>query len=84
MVKKQQLVHLHGLLAEVAEHMVEVHDTTIDTKPYDNVGVRPTDIHKSKADHKEAVMTLATCLAAAGGDHPAVEEAVAMTAGEDT
>jgi len=56
-MKKQELIHLHGLLAEVrnqCEHWGE----DIDPEEYESFGVKPTSIHKSKTDHKEAVFSL--------------------------
>lgn len=56
-MKKQELIHLHGLLAEVGEYCDEPRGDSFDR--YEEMGVRPTSIHKSKTDHKEAVFALA-------------------------
>jgi len=61
-MKKQELIHLHGLLAEVSNNYEEYNDTELDFEPYDDLGVRPTSIHKSKTDHKAAVFALAKCI----------------------
>jgi hypothetical protein len=58
-MKKQELIHLHGLLAEVGNYYEEEHNTEIDLDDYDSLGVRPTSIHKSKTDHKTAVFAMA-------------------------
>lgn len=58
-MKKQELIHLHGLLAEVSNHFEGRHDTTLDLSKYESKGVRPTSIHKSKTEHKDAVFALA-------------------------
>jgi hypothetical protein len=58
-MKKQELIHLHGLLAEVRTHYEELSDTTIEHDDYASLGVKPTSIHKSKTDHKAAVFALA-------------------------
>lgn len=58
-MKKQELIHLHGLLAEVRNHYEELADTDVDHEKYTSLGVRPTSIHKSKTDHKAAVFALA-------------------------
>jgi hypothetical protein len=58
-MKKQELIHLHGLLAEVRTHYEELADATVDHEEYTALGVRPTSIHKSKTDHKAAVFALA-------------------------
>ena len=57
-MKKQELIHLHGLLAEVHDQLEAWEDDQIDLDAYDDLGVRPTSIHKSKTDHKAAVFKL--------------------------
>jgi hypothetical protein len=59
-MKKQELIHLHGLLAEVRNHYEEKHGAEVDHEKYTELGVRPTSIHKSKTDHKAAVFALAS------------------------
>jgi hypothetical protein len=58
-MKKQELIHLHGLLAEVHEQCEAWEQDEIDLDRYEELGVRPTSIHKSKTDHKTAVFALA-------------------------
>jgi hypothetical protein len=58
-MKKQELIHLHGLLAEVEKQCSAWEDDPIDLTAYEETGVRPTSIHKSKTDHKAAVFELA-------------------------
>jgi hypothetical protein len=58
-MKKQELIHLHGLLAEVRKHHEARTGTSVEYESYDSLGVRPTSIHKSKTDHKAAVFALA-------------------------
>jgi len=58
-MKKQELIHLHGLLAEVSAHCAEWDDCQVDLESYESLGIRPTSIHKSKTDHKAAVFALA-------------------------
>ena len=60
-MKKQELIHLHGLLAEVSKRYA-ADGGELDLEEYDTLGVRPTSIHKSKTDHKAAVFALATCI----------------------
>ena len=57
-MKKQELIHLHGLLAEVQSQIEEWDGCTIELTSYEELGVRPTSIHKSKTDHKVAVFEL--------------------------
>ncbi len=58
-MKKQELIHLHGLLAQVQNHYEKETGETVDHDHYVTLGVQPTSIHKSKTDHKEAVFALA-------------------------
>jgi hypothetical protein len=58
-MKKQELIHLHGLLAEVRDQCEEWHGAEFDMNEYETLGVRPTSIHRSKTDHKNAVFKLA-------------------------
>jgi hypothetical protein len=57
-MKKQELIHLHGLLAEVCNDYEGRTESTVEREKYETLGVRPTSIHKSKTDHKEAVFAL--------------------------
>ncbi len=59
-MKKQELIHLHGLLAEVRNHYEESKGIDVPDEDYGPLGVRPTSIHKSKTDHKAAVFALAS------------------------
>ncbi|XVH31563.1 UPF0058 family protein [Haloferacaceae archaeon DSL9] len=56
-MKKQELIHLHGLLAEV-QTQCEAWNGEIDLTEYEQLGIKPTSIHKSKTDHKAAVFKL--------------------------
>jgi hypothetical protein len=58
-MKKQELIHLHGLLSEVSDQYEAWTDEPVDLEDYESLGVRPTSIHKSKTDHKTAVFALA-------------------------
>ena len=58
-MKKQELIHLHGLLAEVGNYYERSTARELDLDDYESMGVRPTSIHKSKTDHKAAVFALA-------------------------
>ncbi|SDX62840.1 UPF0058 family protein [Halobellus clavatus] len=57
-MKKQELIHLHGLLAEVHTQVESWEDEEVSLEAYNELGVRPTSIHKSKTDHKAAVFKL--------------------------
>jgi hypothetical protein len=58
-MKKQELIHLHGLLAQVQNHYEEETGNTVEHDEYATLGVQPTSIHKSKTDHKAAVFAIA-------------------------
>ena len=58
-MKKQELIHLHGLLAQVQNHYEEQTGNMVEHDRYTTLGVQPTSIHKSKTDHKDAVFALA-------------------------
>ncbi|SFL50434.1 hypothetical protein SAMN04487950_4031 [Halogranum rubrum] len=58
-MKKQELIHLHGLLAEVQNQCEKWEGNEFPMTQYEELGVRPTSIHKSKTDHKAAVFKLA-------------------------
>jgi len=59
-MKKQELIHLHGLLAEVRSQCEEWDgEDALDLTEYRRMGVQPTSIHRSKTDHKAAVFKLA-------------------------
>lgn len=63
---KQEYLHLHGLLSEVADYTDHTIDTPYESleglesyQTYQDLGVGPKAIHKNKSDHKEAVFLLA-------------------------
>jgi hypothetical protein len=58
-MKKQELIHLHGLLSEVRAQMEVWEDDELEMSEYESMGVRPTSIHRSKTDHKAAVFEIA-------------------------
>lgn len=55
-MKKQELIHLHGLLAELQQQFDDAGETV--SEEYRELGVQPTSIHRSKTDHKAAVFAL--------------------------
>lgn len=61
-MKKQELIHLHGLLSEVRSACED--GTELDLSEYEAFDVQPTSIHRSKTDHKTAVFKLANGLTA--------------------
>ncbi|MFC7165543.1 UPF0058 family protein [Halospeciosus flavus] len=77
-MKKQELIHLHGLLAEVSNYYEEYEEGQVPLDEYDSLGVRPTSIHKSKTDHKAAVFALADGITTAMGDEAETEKVAAQ------
>ncbi len=61
-MKKQELIHLHGLLSEVRNRFETRTDAPCEFPNYDDQTTRPTSIHHSKNDHRAAVLTLANGL----------------------
>lgn len=55
-MKKQELIHLHGLLAELQTQSDAAGERP--SEEYRELGVQPTSIHRSKTDHKAAVFAL--------------------------
>ena len=64
-MKKNELVHLHALLARVAADYRERELVTdADLDPYRDVGVSPASLTESRAEHRRAVRVLLPILAA--------------------
>lgn len=70
-MRKQELVYLHGLLLGVRDFYEERTGTSISTPEYDAMDVRPTSIHRGKAEHEAAVFALSAALAEQMGTRPA-------------
>lgn len=57
-MRKQELIHIHGLLVVIRQHLAEQADIEIPDDAfdgYDDYGVGPTAIAQQKDAHKEAV-----------------------------
>ncbi|WP_435063746.1 UPF0058 family protein [Halobaculum sp. EA56] len=78
-MKKQELIHLHGLLSEVRSEY-EAWGAELDLTEYQDLGVKPTSIHRSKTDHKAAVFKLASGITASAEEEEATTETVAASA----
>lgn len=73
-MRKQELVHLHGVLVEVTESLVEQGVVSAEIwMEYARLGIHPNSIHAQKSDHAEAVRLLASTLGAAV-QQPTAEE----------
>ncbi len=62
-MKKQELIHLHGLLTEVRNKFNQQTNFPVDIPAYESQNTRPTSIHHSKSDHQLAVLALSDGLA---------------------
>ncbi|MFZ2070764.1 MAG: UPF0058 family protein [Halobacteriota archaeon] len=58
-MKKEELVHLHLLLAQLKKYCEE-HGLNCDFAKYKELGISPFQVHRSKEDHKQAVFILGT------------------------
>ena len=61
-MKKEELIHLHLLLVQVKKHCEE-QGLDCDFRRYQELGISPIEIHRSKDEHKQAIFVLATELA---------------------
>jgi hypothetical protein len=62
-MRKQELVHLHSLLIEITQSLVEQGVVPPDVwNEYETLDISPHSIHAQKSDHKEAVLLLAATL----------------------
>ncbi|MDX1745613.1 MAG: UPF0058 family protein [Halobacteriales archaeon] len=77
-MNKQELIHVHGLLAEVRRWYTD-RERDLECPRYMDHGVWPTTIPAPKADHERAIQILAGALARELGterSEPLVIEAV--------
>lgn len=84
-MRKQELVHLHGLCMLVRDH-VEARE---DPPPaafgdYDRLEVSPSAIYRGKRAHRRAVQALASDIASAVSDESAQPTASPIADGTDT
>ncbi len=66
---KDELLDLHEQMVLIMNYFREredIDDSLFD--PYDDLEVRPSDVHKSKSEHKHAVFVLGNALATALSD----------------
>jgi hypothetical protein len=66
-MKKQELVHLHGLLAEVAGYCEQA-GVELELDRYRSTDTHPMAINHSKGAHEEAVLALTRGLADSIGE----------------
>jgi len=61
-MKKEELIHLHMLLAQLKEYCEET-GLDCDFTAYNELDISPFQVHRSKEEHKQAVFVLVTELA---------------------
>ena len=61
-MKKEELIHLHMLLAQVKKYCEE-NGSDCDFTEYNELGISPFQVHQSKEEHKQAIFVLGTELA---------------------
>lgn len=61
-MKKEELVHLHILLAQFKRYCEENH-LGADFNNYTALDIPPLQVHRNKEEHKRAILVLATELA---------------------
>ena len=61
-MKKEELVHLHMLLAQIKRYCEE-NDLGCDFSEYNELDISPFQVHRSKEDHKQAIFILVAKLA---------------------
>lgn len=58
-MRKEELVHLHMLLAQLKEYCEE-HGLGCDFTRYKELEITPFQVHRSKDEHKQAIFMLGT------------------------
>lgn len=61
-MRKEELIHLHILLAQLKRHFEE-NELGGDFSKYQSLQISPGHIHRSKAEHKQAIFVLGNELA---------------------
>jgi len=67
-MKKDEVVHLHMLLAQLKK-FCEQNGLDCDFSKYQELDISPFQIHRSKDEHKQAVFVLGTELASMAAKH---------------
>jgi hypothetical protein len=69
-MRKKEYIYTHALLVEVTRYLIE--NDTISAEmlsAYDAIETRPASIHKSKQNHREAIMILSSAIASLTEEH---------------
>jgi hypothetical protein len=66
---KDELLELHEQMVLIKDYFRDLEDTDSSLfDPYEQLDVSPSDVHKSKSEHKHAVFVLGNALANAMSD----------------
>ena len=66
-MKKEELIHLHLLLAQLKKYCLE-NGLDCDFRRYNDLGISPFQVHRSKEEHKQAIFVLAFEMALMGSE----------------
>jgi len=62
-MRKIEHIYTHALLAEVTRYLIEDETMSVEVlSAYNALGTRPSSIHKSKQNHREAIMVLGSAI----------------------
>ncbi len=64
---KEELISLHQMLIEVKEHLQQF-NPDVDFAEYDALRITPSQVHRSKMEHKYAIFVLGNAIAKAMKD----------------
>lgn len=63
-MQKDELIQMHTLLCQIKNHLESTGVANTDNfREYDDLGVSPVHVHRSKGDHKRAIFLLGKELA---------------------
>lgn len=57
-MRKKELIHLHGLTAEVTSYCMEEDDLSINLSEYNSLEAKPSSIFCRKEEHQKAIFAL--------------------------
>jgi len=58
-MRKKEYIHIHDLLTEVTRQLIEDETMPVERRAtYDSLETRPSSIHESKENHREAIVVL--------------------------
>jgi hypothetical protein len=78
-MRKQELIHLHGLFVEIRRHCEREEDVSLVLSEYESMDVDTSSIHRQKSEHRRAVLALSEAIAAELGEKRS--ETASATAG---